>query len=116
MGAAARVIGCVDVTADGSSNSVEGSLVAFRNVTPQMLRRTSQRTWRHTFVGVQHKGAHMDPLDMEPRIRSVFRLIMTCYAYILLGVRRILALPAYTFETNDKQHFKVKCMLRLHTK
>ena len=77
---------CIDAMTDGSSYSVEGSLVAFRNVTPQMLRRMSQRTWRHTFLSVQPKGSHRDPLDMVARIRSMARLVMTYYIYTLLGV------------------------------
>lgn len=86
MGAAAREFSCVDATTDGYSYSVEESLVTFRKVTPQMLRCISQKTWRHTSFSVQYKGAHKDPLDMEPRIRSVIRLIMTYYAYTLLSV------------------------------
>ena len=35
----------------------------FRTITPKMLRRMSQRTWRHIRLCVQHQGAHTDPLD-----------------------------------------------------
>ena len=37
---------------------------AFRKVTPKMLRRMSQRTWRSIRLCVQHQGAHTDSPDM----------------------------------------------------
>jgi hypothetical protein len=37
---------------------------AFRTITPKMLRRMSQRTWRRIRLCVQHQSAHTDPLDM----------------------------------------------------
>ena len=37
---------------------------AFRTITPKMLQRTSQRTWRRICLCVQHQGAHTDSLDM----------------------------------------------------
>lgn len=37
---------------------------AFRTITPKMLRRMSQRTWRRIRLCVQHQGAHTDSLDM----------------------------------------------------
>jgi hypothetical protein len=37
---------------------------AFRTITPKMLRRMSQRTWRRIRLCVQHHGAHTDSLDM----------------------------------------------------
>ena len=37
---------------------------AFCTITPKMLRRMSQRTWRRIRLCVQHQGAHTDSLDM----------------------------------------------------
>ncbi|GFG29661.1 hypothetical protein Cfor_02972 [Coptotermes formosanus] len=37
---------------------------AFRTITPKMLQRMSQRTWRRIRLCVQHQGAHTDSLDM----------------------------------------------------
>ena len=37
---------------------------AFRTITPKMLRRMSQRTWRCIRLCVQHQGARTDSLDM----------------------------------------------------
>ncbi|GFG30996.1 hypothetical protein Cfor_07983 [Coptotermes formosanus] len=37
---------------------------ALRTITPKMLRRMSQRTWRRIRLCVQHQGAHTDSLDM----------------------------------------------------
>jgi len=37
---------------------------AFRTITPKMLQRMSQRTWRRIHLCVQHQGAHTDSLNM----------------------------------------------------
>jgi len=37
---------------------------SFRTITPKMLRRMSQRTWRRIPLCVQHQGAHTDSLDI----------------------------------------------------
>ncbi|GFG31668.1 hypothetical protein Cfor_04831 [Coptotermes formosanus] len=36
----------------------------FHTITPKMLRRMSQKTWRHIRLCVQHHGAHTDSLDV----------------------------------------------------
>jgi hypothetical protein len=37
---------------------------ALRTITPKILRRMSQRTWRRICLCVQHHGADTDSLDM----------------------------------------------------
>ena len=37
---------------------------AFRTITPKILRRMSQRTWRRIRLCVQHQVAHTDSLNM----------------------------------------------------
>ena len=39
----------------------------FHTITPKMLRRMSQRTWRCIRLCVQHQVVRMDSLDMQPR-------------------------------------------------